>query len=141
MRKGFRAFLGLTVLAVSSACYHATIETGLPASSETISIPWAHGFVYGLVPPAAVNSASKCKNGVAKVETQHSVLNMLAQWLTFGLYTPIQIDVTCASSNRMASASEPGVRAKGETVEARSAAVAEAVALSLKLNQAVFVTF
>jgi len=141
MHKGFRAFLGVTAVLVSSACYHATIETGLPASSETITIPWAHGFVYGLVPPAAVNSASKCRNGVAKVETQHSFLNMLAQWLTFGLYTPMQIDVTCASSNRMASASDPAIRAKGESVEARTAAMAEAVALSLKLNQAVFVTF
>ena len=140
MHKGFRAFLGLTAVLVCSACYHATIETGLPASSETITIPWAHGFVYGLVPPSTVASASKCKNGVAKVETQHSFLNMLAQWVTFGIYTPIQIDVTCASSNRMSSA-DAVIRAKGASPEARTVAVAEAVALSQKLSQAVYVTF
>ena len=141
MRKGIRAFLGLTAVLVCSACWHATIETGLPASSETISVPWAHSFIYGLVPPNTVSSASKCKNGVAKVETQHSFLNGLVAAITFSLYTPMQIDITCASSNRMASASEPTIRAKGESLEARTAAVAEAVALSQKLSQAVYVTF
>lgn len=140
MRKGLRAFLGVTAVLVCSACFHATIETGLPASSETISVPWAHGFVYGLVPPSTVSSASKCKNGVAKVETQHSFLNMLAMFVTFDLYSPIQIDITCASSNRMSSA-DAVIRAKGESLEARTAAVAEAVALSQKLSQAVYVTF
>ena len=83
--------------ALLSGCYHATIETGKPASSTTISKPWAHGFVYGLVPPSAVETASRCPNGVARVETRLSFLNQLASALTFGLYSPMQIDVTCAS--------------------------------------------
>jgi hypothetical protein len=40
---------------------------------------------------------------VARVETQHSFLNMLATIVTFNLYTPMTLTVTCASSNRMAS--------------------------------------
>ena len=93
------AALALSVAAMSTtACYHAVIETGRPASSEVIDQPWAMSFVYGLVPPPAVNTASRCPNGVAKVETQHSFLNGLVAAVTFGIVTPIQITVTCASS-------------------------------------------
>jgi hypothetical protein len=87
------------LLALTAGCYHATITTGRPASGQTIEVPWAHGFVYGLVPPATVEAASRCPNGVAQVETQHSFLNMLAQFLTFGLYTPMTITVQCAASS------------------------------------------
>jgi hypothetical protein len=145
MRTGHRAFLGIAAVLACSACYHATIETGLPASSNVVTVQWAHSFIYGLIPPATVASASTCKNGVAKVETQHSVLNVLAQIVTFGIYTPMQIDVTCASSNRMASATgsstEPVIRATGASLEARTAAMAQAVALSESIGHAVYVTF
>ena len=33
---------------------------------------------------------------MATVETQHSFLNYVVTYLTFGIYTPIQITVTCA---------------------------------------------
>jgi hypothetical protein len=75
----------------------AVIETGRPAGNQTIEIPWAHSFIHGLVPPAAVNSATTCPSGVARVVTQHSFLNGLAAALTWGLYTPLHIIVTCAS--------------------------------------------
>jgi Bor protein len=80
-----------------SGCYHAVIDTGRPASTDMITIKWANSFIYGLVPPPMVNSATKCPNGVSKVETQHSFLNGLVAAITWGIYTPIQIDVTCAS--------------------------------------------
>ena len=86
------------------ACYHATVEvpTGQPmavaqqgqASGQATSI-WAHGWIFGLIPPATVDGKSKCPNGVAKVETQMSFLNMLAGNVTFGIYTPMTISVTC----------------------------------------------
>ena len=84
-----------------AGCYHATISTGQPAGSETISEPFASGWIYGLIPPATVETASKCRNGVAKVETQYSFLNWLVGAITFGIYTPMQIDVTCASSSKV----------------------------------------
>jgi hypothetical protein len=82
---------------LSTGCYHAMINTGLPPGNEGIHKAWAHGFLYGLVPPATVEAASKCTNGVARVETQSSFLNMVASAITFGIYTPMQIDVTCAA--------------------------------------------
>jgi len=95
--KGIRS-LALLVCAIgTSACFHAVIETGLPASGRVISKPWAHSFVYGLVPPAPIDASNVCRSGVSKVETQHSFVNGLVAMLTWSLYTPIKIDVTCAA--------------------------------------------
>lgn len=93
---GTLAVLGL--LTATAGCYHATVDTGATPSAQSIEMPWAHGFVYGLVPPSTVDAASECSNGVARVETKLSFLNMLASQLTFGLYAPMTIEVTCAAS-------------------------------------------
>lgn len=91
-----RLALVLSVLLLSG-CYHAIIDTGRPPSPEQIDIPWAHGFIAGLVPPNPVDAEGQCSSGVARVETEHSFLNMLAQFVTFSIYSPIHITVTCAS--------------------------------------------
>lgn len=94
-----RNIIAVAVIATTaSGCYHAVADTGLAPSPQVIDKAWAHGFVYGLVPPSVVETASKYPQGVSKVETQHSFLNMLAQALTAGLYTPMKITVTCAGS-------------------------------------------
>ena len=77
-------------------CFHATIETAATPSAQVIDNQWAHGFIFGLVPPSTVSTQAQCSKGVAKVETQISFLNGLAQMLTFSLYTPMSIKVTCA---------------------------------------------
>lgn len=101
MHRRSRLFVILAV-AFTGACYHSTIETGLPASSTVIQKDWAHGFVFGLIPPSTVETKAQCPSGVARVETQHSFLNMLASFLTWNIYSPVSITVTCASSNKMA---------------------------------------
>ena len=53
--------------------------TGRPLGTTTIEQPRALSFVYGLVPPPTVETASKCPSGVAQVETMHSFLNGLRQ--------------------------------------------------------------
>ena len=93
------AFACLSVL-VLSGCYHATVETGLTPGPQSVDVPWAHGFVFGLVPPSTVNAMSQCSNGVARVETQLSFLNQLVSFPTFSLYTPMQINVTCAAGDQ-----------------------------------------
>ncbi len=80
------------------ACHHATIETGLEPSQQTIHEPWANSWIAGLVPPNTVETAEKCPSGVSKVETQRSFLNGLVGILTLGIYTPMEIKVTCAAS-------------------------------------------
>ena len=120
-----------------TGCYHAVIQTGRPESTDVISIKWANSFIFGLVPPPIVETASRCTNGVAKVETQHSFLNGLAALVTFSLYTPIQIDVTCAA--RGTASTEPVIKVEqGRTVEQ---ALTEAVRLSSEKETAVYVQF
>lgn len=84
-----------------SACYHATIETGLPPGNQTLERPWALSFIAGLVPPPVVETAERCPNGVSKVETQLSFLNQVVNVLTFGILTPMDIRVTCAARGGM----------------------------------------
>jgi hypothetical protein len=129
-----------------TACYHATITTGRPASSDSISIPWANSFVYGLVPPPLVDAAAKCPNGVARVETQHSFLNGLVQFITLGIYTPIQIDVTCAAPGPVktsdASTATPVLKVGGAADSvARLRAMNRAAAVSDAIDKPVFVQF
>jgi hypothetical protein len=83
---------------LSAGCYRITVQSGAPAApTPAVNIPWAHGFVYGLVPPSPVNVASQCQQGVATVVTQQSLVNGLAQFLTGSLYSPQTITVTCAT--------------------------------------------
>ena len=120
-----------------TGCYHAVIQTGRPEATDVISNKWANGFLWGLVPPAVVETASRCTNGVAKVETQHSFLNGLAAAVTFGIYTPIQIDVTCAS--RATSSADPVIKVQpGRTAEQ---AVTEAIRVAEEKGKAVYVQF
>ncbi len=81
------------------ACYHATIDTGLTPGSQVVGDEWANSWVLGLVPPDVYAAGAECSNGVARVETQLSFLNQLVSFITFGIYTPMQIDVTCAAGS------------------------------------------
>lgn len=117
---------------ISTGCYHAVIDTGLAPGTQTIEKTWAHGFLFGLVPPSVVETASRCPHGVARVETQLSFLNQIANILTFGIYTPMQINVTCAATGAMANTATPTI--SGNDVEVvlakaiqQSAASGEAV--------------
>ena len=91
-----RAVVLSAALAPLVACYHATIETGLTPSTEVLEQSFASSWIYGLVPPKTVSTSSRCPDGVAKVETQHTFVNQLVGVLTLGIYTPMHIRVTCA---------------------------------------------
>ena len=89
--------LRAAALVLLAGCYHATVETGVTPSTVVIDKSFASAWIYGLVPPSTGSTAEKCPNGVAKVETQHTFLNQLVGLLTLGIYTPMQIRVTCAA--------------------------------------------
>lgn len=97
--KYFRFALLFAVAATSVGCYHAMVTTGRTPSAVVIDKPFASGWVYGLVPPSTVETASGCPDGVAIVETELSFVNQLVSFLTFGIYTPMHIKVTCAASD------------------------------------------
>ncbi len=112
------AFL-TTALLFLPGCYHATIETGRMPSPQQVDVPWAHSFLAGLVPPGVVDVEEECSSGVARVETQRSFLNQLAAAVTFGLYAPMHITVTCASDEEEEQQSAlPMVRTENEVAAA-----------------------
>lgn len=122
-----RLSLVLIGVLASSGCYHATINTGRQPSGQMIERKWAHSFLYGLVPPSTVETAQQCPNGVARVETQLSFLNQVANFITLGIYSPMTIQVQCASSDdddAQASALRPA--AGQSTRELLTAAVLQA---------------
>ena len=106
-----------------AGCYHVTVNTGLPAGTTSLNKGWVSTWVIGIVPPGDdISSAQKCPSGVAKVETQWSFLNGLVHYLTYNIYTPIQVDVTCASSAKTGQ-----VPAGAETVALKANATADEV--------------
>lgn len=92
-------FVGL----LFSGCYNAKVVTNEEPSAKIVENDFAHGFVFGLVGPT-VDVSEECTNGVAKVDTKLSFVNMLVSNLTFGLYTPMSVTVTCAAGNMTDSA-------------------------------------
>jgi hypothetical protein len=141
MRSAIEATL-CSVLIGSAACYHAVIDTGRPAGNQTIERPWASSFIGGLIPPAVVETASRCPNGVARVETQHSFLNWLVGAITFGIYTPMEIRVTCAAAGTSSlDAGQTIVVGGRASVAEKLAGLTEAVARAVATDSAVFVRF
>jgi hypothetical protein len=138
MRAG-RAVLVVGLLTGAGGCYHATVETGAPPAPETITKGWASGWIYGLVPPSVVETAQRCPNGVARIETQLSFANQLVSFLTLGIYTPMDIRVTCAANRSADGGDEPVVRVGPD--EPAVVALARAAELSRQLGVAVSIAF
>ncbi|MEL7833309.1 Bor/Iss family lipoprotein [Fodinibius sp. N2] len=101
--KIFKYLLILSLALVLSSCYHARISTDQEPSVKVVEKPWHHGFLFGLVYPNEIDVSDKCTNGVAEVDTKLSFLNMLVSNITFGIYTPMNIEVRCAATSQTAS--------------------------------------
>lgn len=86
------------LVAIMSGCYHVTVVTGLPESTTTIDEGFQMSFVQGLIPPSEIEADEEgCTEGVAKVRTWRSFVNMLIAGLSFSLVTPMSVSVTCAN--------------------------------------------
>lgn len=125
-----------------TGCYHAQVSTGLPASNDVYQKAWATSFIAGLIPPSVVNAEQHCTNGVARVETRHSFLNMLATLITFNLFSPMEITVTCASSSADNYSGENILElAKNSAREDVVNTFSEAAELSASTEKTVYVSF
>lgn len=137
MRRLVISCVVVMVAVLASGCYHVQVETGLEASTTTIKRPWAPSFIGGLVPPAVVETASKCKRGVASVSSQLSFLNMIAAIATASIYTPMEIIVTC-STGRALEANSGGTVQVGDDL---SAAITKAAEMSLESGRPILLQF
>jgi hypothetical protein len=137
-------FCTLALAVGLGGCYHTIIETGRQPSGQTIEIPWATSFVSGLVPIPTVEAASECPNGVARVETYHSFLNMLATIVTSGIYSPMTIEVACAGGGMggAADADADVIEVPGDAgLQARIQAINYAAWRSDQLKHPVYVSY
>ena len=92
------AAAALLCAALTSACYRVTVTTGAAPTATVVDQPWTNSFVFGLVPPAPINVAQQCAGGnVSKVVTQHSFVNGLVAAVTWNIYTPMHVTVTCGA--------------------------------------------
>ena len=131
--------LFVIVLGVTG-CYHATVETGLPPSNRKLEKHWASSWIAGLVPPSTVETAERCPNGVAKVETKLSFLNQVVAAVTLGIYTPMYIEVTCAEGG-IADA-EPDLSVETDaTAEEKHRVLQQAAGLAAAEGRPVVVAF
>jgi hypothetical protein len=140
MERLLRVTLVIAVTASLPACYHATIETELTPSLMKIEQPFASSWVYGLVPPKYVETAEECPNGVARVDTQLSFVNGLVGILTLGIYTPMNIEVTCAAGGSASDDVEASVELGAEmSPGAKQKAMTEAAQLSKRTGAPVYI--
>ncbi len=124
------------------ACHHATIDTGLEPSLRTIHEPWANSWIAGLVPPNTVETAEKCASGVSRVETQRTFLNGLVGILTLGIYTPMEIKVTCAASSAAAMPDQADVSiGEGASLAEVQLAFMQAADQAVEQRRPVFVQY
>lgn len=104
-----RKFAFLTLLAsciLFTGCFQAQVTTD-KSPGKTVEKKWATGFIAGLVmTDSKINAAQECPNGVASVETQLSFLNQVVSGITFQLYSPMTVKVTCAADGSMSSLME-----------------------------------
>jgi Bor protein len=125
-------------------CYHATVETGLASSNEVVHETFASCWIYGLVPPNTISVAAKCTHGVARVETQQSFVNGLVGAITLGIYTPMEIKVTCAAASGSAFVpmNNPDFIVRGDATEAQVREVFSAAAdLAVATSKPVYVQY
>lgn len=126
---------------IMSGCYHAQITTGLEASNQVYKQAWATSFIAGLIPPDMIDATEHCDNGVAKVETRHSFLNLVAQAITFSIFSPMEITVTCATATADISEGEQSLDLAANSGDKEKLdTYTEAVALSAKTNKPVYIT-
>jgi hypothetical protein len=124
----------------AAGCHHGRlrycpVRVAGQDAGQTIERPWAHSFIGGLVPPSVTETASQCPNGVARVSTQLSFLNMVAHLVTFSIYSPMTINVQCAGGDdeNDAAGSDLAVVRTGSA----AAAMQDAVDLAARTGQPV----
>jgi hypothetical protein len=129
-------------VAVGTGCYHTIITTDLPPSTEVYHEGFKPAFIAGLV-PATVDGSKYCTGRRwARVETQYSLLNWVVGAVTFGIFTPMDIRVTCAASGAMLTPSGTTLKVAGTATDAeKNDAFALALTIAKESGTAVYVAF
>lgn len=137
--KLLRPVITLAVLVAATGCYHATIDTGRAPSPTVVTKAFSPSFIYGLVPPPTLNVSQQCPSGVAKVETVHSFVEGLVAGITFGLFTPMTLKVTCAAPG--SGRDDAMFDARGLGAGAQATVMADAIDRARRSDAPVYIQF
>jgi hypothetical protein len=139
MKVGRYLILAAVVVA-TSACYRQVIQTGRTPGSTVIDKPWVPLFLWGLVAPTPIDVSTQCRTGIATVLTEMSFVNGLATALTFGIFSPRHVTVTCAAGSGMRPGTEFYVNRNASQLE-REQIIARAIEESDRTDRPVVVRF
>ena len=90
------------------ASYHAVVKKGIDPGPRKVEDKWADSYIGGLVAPDHVEIGERCgEGGVAMVETKISFVNQLVSTLTLGIYSPMEIVVTCGGAGETPAEETP----------------------------------
>jgi hypothetical protein len=140
MKAGRVVVLAAVALA-ATACHHQVIQTGRTPGPTVVHQPWTSTWIFGLVPAKPLDVTSQCPTGVATVETRRSFMNGLVGGLTLGIWTPIDIKVTCAAGRASLQGLDVINVARSATPEEREAAVIAAIELARETGKPVGLTY
>lgn len=128
-----RRWLPLALLAVATTgCFRQVVETGRPAGATVVDRAWVPTYLFGLVAAQPIDVRQSCPSGVAIIQTEQSFLNGLAAMVTFGLFTPQHVRVTCATGSASVPAGAARFHAGAElTADQQRDVVAQAVQAAL----------
>ena len=116
------------VVCLSTACFHQVVSTGRAAGPTVVDKPWVAMWLWGLVAAEPIDVRRECPMGVAIVTTETSFPNGLVGVITFGIFTPQHVTITCASSSASLPAGMREIRIPtGATKEAELAMVRRAI--------------
>ncbi len=88
------------LLLTASGCFHLHYVTGEPPAPAPTSEKWHNGFVWGLVEGDASDVGAACSSGrYARVDSTETFVNGLVHAITFSIYTPETVTITCSASD------------------------------------------
>ncbi len=83
------------VLLALAGCFHFHYVTERQPAPAPTSETWHNGFVWGLVEPSPVDLTRACPSELARVDSTETFVNGLVHAITFSIYTPETVTVTC----------------------------------------------
>ena len=83
-----------------TGCSKVTYQTSLP--QDAVHTHREMFFLYGLVGDAEIDLKEYCPFGVSSVLQQQDVVDMIIQYVTFGVVSPVSVEIRCAKKGSQA---------------------------------------
>ncbi|MGL4826649.1 MAG: Bor family protein [Vibrionaceae bacterium] len=94
-----KVVLAATIALMITGCAQQTFTMRSDKVAKPTQEVSHHFFVSGVGQSKIIDAAAVCggAENVVRVEAQHTIINQLLGWVTFGIYTPRQARVFCAN--------------------------------------------